>query len=222
MLLCMHAFESRLQPTAWRGHSAGLKAPPATTRHTYTYTHARTPPERSYGTADCMQTPLPFTSDSFCWSLNASFPFGLSRSPLSLRLLMIGTSMSSACIFHSLSWLTSSSAGGAYLTGGELRLAPHQEEHRLPSSSWRSPPPPPPAADAAAPLVCLVVCPCAPEKAELESHDSRKLINYSHKVSKLKVGGYSTMLHLMPKLENVKLPEQYYRVVDLAWLKIST
>lgn len=94
--------------------------------------------------------------------------------------------------------------------------APHQEEHRLPSSSWRSPPPPPPAADAAAPLVCLVVCPCAAEKAGLESHDSRKPINYSHKVSKLKVGGYSTMLHLMPKLENVKLPEEYYRLVELA------
>lgn len=40
-----------------------------------------------------------FTSDSFCWSLNASFPFGRSLSPLSLRLLMMGTSMFSACIF---------------------------------------------------------------------------------------------------------------------------
>lgn len=44
-------------------------------------------------------SPLAFTSDSFCWSLNTSFPFGLCLSPLSLRLLMIGTSMSSACIF---------------------------------------------------------------------------------------------------------------------------
>lgn len=43
---------------------------------------------------------LEFTSDSFCWSLNTSFPFGLCLSPLSLRLLMIGTSMSSVCIFH--------------------------------------------------------------------------------------------------------------------------
>lgn len=128
----------------------------------HTHQHAHTPPERSYTIADCTQTPLQFTSDSFCWSLNASFPFGLSLSPLSLRLLMIGTSMSSACMFLSQSAHFLIRGWRIPVRWRAETAPPHQEEHRLRSSSWRSPPPP--ASAAAAPPVCLVHCPCSPRE----------------------------------------------------------
>ncbi len=116
--------------------------------HTRTHTHLQCAPIQWAVVADCTQTPLRFTSDSFCWSLNTSFPFGLCLSPLSLRLLMIGTSMSSACIF--LGRLTSSSAGSAYRSGGELRLHRTNRSTGSGAPSWRSPPPPPPPPPAAA------------------------------------------------------------------------
>lgn len=96
-----------------RGGWRSEKSSPATTTHTHAGVYTPPEPRRR------PQTPLTFTSDSFCWSLNTSFPFGLCLSPLSLRLLMKGTSMSSACIFARSLRFTSSSA---YRSGVELWL----------------------------------------------------------------------------------------------------
>lgn len=95
----MHALEQR-RLAAWKGHSADLKASQQQHTHTHTYAHTAVQCAPVPGAVGARCAVLEFTSDSFCWSLNTSFPFGLCLSPLSLRLLMIGTSMSSVCIFH--------------------------------------------------------------------------------------------------------------------------
>lgn len=160
-----------------------------THQHTHTLIHlARTAPTRSCTAHPHTITPK-FTSDSFCGSLNASFPLGLSLSPLSLRLLMIGTSMSSACmasrscrfgahyfllLLHLRGWRIPvrhwerHREGGAPQPGGAPGRATGAQVEDLPP-----PPPFPPApattVTAAAPLFFFLVrrlihCPRAPRE----------------------------------------------------------
>lgn len=195
----MHALEQR-RLAAWKGHSADLKASQQQHTHTHTYAHTAVQCAPVPGAVGARCAVLEFTSDSFCWSLNTSFPFGLCLSPLSLRLLMIGTSMSSVCIFHGR--LTSSSADSAYRSGGQLKTAPRQEGGTDSGEpSWGSPPPPSAAVATPPPsrYVWFAV-PARTERAELNRVASADTWNQNDvSVLKWRLNGskYEKHLHLI-------------------------